>query len=244
VLWSASASCPLAPADRLRGPVEISWNDGATTYIKAARVASTANPDDPAEVRLVGRVTGGSQTGATLRVKMDLVPRRGDCVAGVPAVTLQNTSALKIGGPYARCGAAAATASVDPGLVTAAEPQHLHFESFGVSGCGAADTARAATIIGALDAPAVACPPGKQQRFFGMLEIDWANHFVSILKRAHLASTNNAADPYELSLHGTITSGADAGATLAVVLHATPTGDCASGVTGLSFTNVGPFTVT
>jgi hypothetical protein len=244
VLRSASASCPLAPTDRLRGPVEIGWKSGATTYIKAARVASTANPDDPFEVRLDGRVTGGSQTGATLRVRLDLVPRTGDCDAGTSAVTIRNTGALTIGGPYADCGTVAATASVDPGLVTDAEPQHLHFESFAVSGCAAADTARAATIIGALDAPAVSCPPGKQQRFFGMVEVDWSNHFVSILKRAHLASTNNADDPYELSLHGVITSGADAGATLAVVLHATPTGDCASGVTGLSFTNVGPFTVT
>jgi hypothetical protein len=244
VLRSESASCPLAPADRLRGPMEIHWNGGATTYIKAARVASTANPDDPFEARLDGRVTGGSQTGATLRVRLDLVPKTGDCATGATATTIGNTGALTVGGPYASCDTVAATASVSPGLVVEMQPQHLHFESFRVSGCQAADTARAATIIGALDASAVSCPPGKQQRFFGMLEIDWSNHFVSILKRAHLASTNNADDPYEVSLHGEITSGADAGATLTVVMHATATGDCASGVTALSLTNVGSFTIT
>jgi hypothetical protein len=128
--------------------------------------------------------------------------------------------------------------------VTAGAPQHLHFNSFQVAGCHAADTASGATIIGALDAANVSCPPGKRQPFLGMLEIDWANHFVSILKRAHLTSTNSADDPYELSLHGEITSGADAGATLAVTLHATATaGDCTSGLTGLSLTNVGAFTI-
>jgi hypothetical protein len=244
-LRSASAACPLAPADRLRGPVQIDWRSGAVTYIKAARVASTGNPDDPFEVRLDGRVTGGSQTGATLRVRLDLVPSRGDCGTGAGAVTIRNTGALTIGGPYASCDAVAATATVSPGLASQAAARNLHFDAFHVSGCGAADTAPSATIIGQLGAPAVSCPPAKQQRFVGMLEIDWSNRFVSILKRAHLASTNNPDDPYELSLHGEITSGADAGATLAVVLHATPTaGDCTSGVTGLSFTNAGPFTIT
>ena len=244
-LRSPSVSCPLAPADRLRGPMQIDWLDGAVTYIKAARVASSANPDDPFEVRLDGRVTGGSQTGATLRALLDLAPAAGDCATGVGAVTIANLGALTIGGPYANCATTSATATVSPGLSTTAGAQHLHFDSFHVSGCQAADTAPSATIIGALDAASVSCPPAKQQRFIGMLEIDWANHFVSILKRAHLASTNNADDPYELSLHGVITSGADAGATLAVVLHATPTaGDCTAGVTGLAFTNVGPLTVT
>jgi hypothetical protein len=243
-LTSPSASCPLAPTDRLRGSLQIDWNNGATSYLRAARVASTGNPDDRFEVRLDGRVTGGSQTGATLRVRLDLVPKTGDCSAGVGAITMQNTNAMTIGGPYASCDDVAASATVSPGLVAGAAAQHLHFESFQVSGCQAADTAPAATVIGALDASSVTCPPGKQQRFFGMLEIDWSNHFVSILKRAHLASTNNRDDPYELSLHGVITSGADAGATLEVVLHATPTtGDCASGVTSLSFTNVGAFSI-
>jgi hypothetical protein len=245
VLRSASVSCPLAPTDRLRGPLQIDWKSGAVTYIKAARVASTGNAADPFEVRLDGRVTGGSETGATLRVRLDLVPASGDCSAGVDSVTIRNTRALTFGGPYASCDTVVASATVSPGLVTAASPQHLHFDSFPVSGCQAADTASGATIIGALDAPAVACPPAKRQVLFGMLEIDWSNHFVSILKRAHLASTNNADDPYELNLHGEITSGADSGATLSVTLHATPTaGDCTAGLTGLSLTNVGPFTIT
>jgi hypothetical protein len=243
-LKSAGASCPLAPANRLRGPMEIDWRDGSVTYVKAARVASAGDSEDPFAVRLDGRVSGGRSTGATLRVRLHLAPTSGDCTTGVGAFTVGNVSALTIGGPYATCATVAATATVSPGLAAAPAAQNLHFDSFRVSDCQASDTAPSANIIGAVSTPSASCPPAKQQRFHGMLEIDWANHFVSILKRAHLASANNPADPYELSLHGTITNGADAGAQLAVVLHATPTtGDCAAGVTGLSFTNVGPFTV-
>jgi hypothetical protein len=244
-LTSTAASCPLAPADRLRGPVQIDWRTGSVTYIKAARVASTDNPDDPFEVRLDGRVTGGQGTGATLRVVLHLAPSHGDCTTGVGAFTIASVGALTIGGPFASCDTVAATATVSPGLAgSAAGAQNLHFDTFQVSGCAAADTAPSANVIGAVASPAVSCPATKAQRFFGMLEIDWANHFVSILKRAHLASTNNPDDPFELSLHGVITSGADAGATLAVVLHAAPTvGDCDSGLTGLTLTNVGPFTI-
>ena len=244
-LESASASCPLAPNDRLTGSIQIDWHDGATTYIQTASLLSTGNPADPFEARLAGRVTGGDRTGATLRVVLHLTPTHGDCTRGIGSVAIANAGALTIGGPYAHCDTAQASATITPGLQSEPASQNLHFDSFDVSGCGKADTAAGAEIIGALVSDAAACPLGHTDRFRGMLEVDWSNHFVSILKRAHLNSAHDPDDPFRWVLHGVITSGSDIGATLQVVLHADPAPgqDCSTGVTSIALTNVGPFTV-
>lgn len=245
-LESASASCPLAPQDRLQGEIQIDWHGGATTYIQTARVVSTNNAADPFEVRLAGRVTGGDRTGATLRAVLHLTPTHGDCARGLGSVAIANVDAVRIGGPYAHCDTAQASATITPGLQQPPAPQNLHFESFQVSGCAASDTATAANVIGALESDNAGCPVGHSERFRGMLEIDWANHFVSILKRAHLNSTHDPDDPYQWILHGVITSGADVGATVQVVLHAEPANgqECNSGVGAITLTNVGALTVT
>jgi hypothetical protein len=243
-LHSASASCPLAPDEQFGGALEIHWGNDAIAYIKAARLDPTGNPSDPFEVRLHGRITGGSNTGATLRVVLHLAPSQGDCTSGVTDLAVTNVSALSVGGPYAQCAGASGTATIDPGLTATVQAQTLHFSTFHVSGCGAAGTARSADIMGALQTDGASCPVAPGQRFRGILEIDWSNHFVSIVRHARLDSTNNPHDPYEMRLHGRVKRGADAGATLQVILHVSPTqGDCTTGVTAIAFTNVSAFTI-
>jgi hypothetical protein len=243
-LQSASASCPLAPGEGFGGALEIRWGNDVISYIKAARLAPTGNASDPFEARLHGRITGGTNTGATLRVVLHLAPSQGDCTAGVTDLAITNVRALIVGGPYAQCAGASGTATIDPGLTATVQAQTLHFSAFHVSGCGAAGTARSADIVGALQSDGASCPVAPGQRFGGILEIDWSNHFVSIVRHARLDSTNNPDDQYEMRLHGRVKRGADAGATLQVILHVRPTnGDCTTGVTAVAFSNVSTFTI-
>jgi hypothetical protein len=243
-LKSTSASCSLASSDRFHGLLTINWSDGEVSYIKTARVDSTNSPDDAFEVRLRGTLTGGTRTGSTLRVVLHLAPTAGDCGSGITGLAMTNVSELTIGGPYPTCQTVAGAATISPGLSTTAAAQSMHLDSFQISGCRAAGTAKTANVIGALQSDSASCPLGRADRFHGSLEIDWDNHFVSIVPNAGIASTNNAADPFEVRLQGLVKHGADTGATFLVILHLGPTqGDCSTGVTNVAITNVGPLTI-
>jgi hypothetical protein len=243
-LQSTAASCPLAAGEWFEGALEINWGNDVISYLKAARLNSTGNASAPFEARLHGRITGGSNTGATLRVVLELTPSQGDCTSGVTALSISNVHALSVGGPYAECAVASGTATIDPGLTTTVQAQMLHFSTFHVSRCGSASTARSADIVGSMQSDGASCPVAPGQRFRGILEIDWRNHFVSIVRHARLDSTNDPDDPYEMRLHGRVKRGADVGATLQVILHVSPSeGDCTSGVTAVAFGNVSTFTL-
>ena len=243
-LQSAAASCPLAPDQRFHGSLDFTWSNAMVSYVQSARLRSMNNADDPFEVRLRGLITGGANTGATLRARLHLAPTQGDCSSAVTNFSISNVKALSIGGPYANCSAVSGSASVTPGLSTTAQSQTIHLETLYVSGCHAGSTASTAEVIGALQADSASCPVAAGERFRGSIEIDWANHFVSVVPHVRLDSTNNPADPYEMRMHGLVKRGADAGAILEVVLHVAPAqGDCASGVTEVAITNVTAFTI-